>query len=308
MKIKIMADSTCDLSNEMLEKYDISIAPLVVSIDGKEYRDRIDITADEFYSRLATYAKPPTTSMPTPESYMDCFRKAEEAGHDEILCICMSSGTSGSYQGAVLSKSLYFENHPESKVRIEVIDSVSMSHGSGWLIVKCARLRDLGYSFDELVDYCEHVKYRIKHFLSVEDLENLIRSGRLSGTGAIIGKMLGIQPIMSMKNTKGAVVAKKRGLKQVLNFYVQEFLQRVDYDETDFVIIGYTSDIHRAENLKNLFVEKTGFGGDIYMMQMGVAVGTHVGLGGLSMFFLEKPHADFVQHIKEKLARRIHNQ
>ena len=111
---------------------------------------------------------------------------------------------------------------------------------------------------------------------------------------------------MSMKNKKGTVVAKKRGIKQVYNYYIQEFINRVDYKQTDFVIIGYTSDINKAENLKALLL-KANYKGDIYIMQMGVAVGTHVGLGGLSMFFVEKPHEDFINHMKEKIISHIHS-
>lgn len=305
MSIKLMADSTCDLSLEVIEKYNISIAPLVVNIDGKEFRDKIDIQTDEFYNKLETYKKPPTTSMPSPDSYIKCIKDAEENGFTEILCICMSSGTSGSYQGAIIAKDLYFIKYPESKICFEIIDSVSMSHGSGWLIMKCAMLLQEGYLFEQLIQYCEAIKYRIKHLLSVDDLENLIRSGRISVTSAIIGKVLNVKPIMSMKSTKGVVVAKKRGHKQVLNYYIEEFIKRVDYEQTNFIIIGYTSDIHRAENLKIKFQDETKFNGEIYIMQMGVAVGTHVGMGGLSMFYVEKRHEDFIQHVKDIVLHQI---
>ena len=129
MNIKIMADSTCDLSQEIIEKYNISIAPLVVTIDGQEFKDRLDIQTDEFYNKLETYKNPPTTSMPSPSSFIKCIKEAEEQGYNNVLCICMSSGTSGSYQGAILAKNLFFTTYPESKIRLEIIDSVSMSHG-----------------------------------------------------------------------------------------------------------------------------------------------------------------------------------
>lgn len=303
MKIKIIADSTCDLSGEILNKYNVSIVPLVVTIDGKEYRDRIDIDTDEFYSNLNAFKNHPTTSQPNPSAFVESIKQAEEQGFEEVICICMSSGTSGSYQSAALAKELFHSTYPESKLRYRVIDSVSMSHGSGWLIMKCAMLLEEGYSLDELVDYCEGVKYRIKHFLSVDDLSNLIRSGRISGAGAMIGKVLNIKPIMSMKSTKGAVIAKKRGHQQVLEYYVEEFRKNVDLEQSNFIIIGYTSDVHKAENLKNKLLNETQFKGDIYIMQMGVAVGTHVGLGGLSMFYVEKPHTDFIHHAKEILKR-----
>ena len=305
MNIKIMADSTCDLSQDIIEKYKISIVPLVVNIDGQEFRDRLDIQTDEFYNKLETFKNPPTTSMPSPNSYISSIREAEMQGCDEVLCICMSSGTSGSYQSAMIARDLFYNTYPESKIRFEVIDSVSMSHGSGWLIMKCAMLLKEGYSFDQLIQYCEFIKYRIKHFLSVDDLENLIRSGRISGSSAMIGKVLNIKPIMSMKNSKGAVVAKKRGHKQVLNYYVEEFVKSADFEQTNFIIIGYTSDIHKAENLKIKLQSETEYKGEIYIMQMGVAVGTHVGLGGLSMFFVEKPHEDFIHHVKDIIVQHI---
>ena len=91
-----------------------------------------------------------------------------------------------------------------------------------------------------------------------------------------------------MRNGKGAIVSKERGRKRVIKHYISEFKRRNDALMSDFVIIGYTSDIMYAENLKNQFLKETGYEGDIYTMQMGVAVGTHVGLGGLSFYFIEK--------------------
>lgn len=288
--IKLMADSTCDLSDEILQQYDISIAPLTVTMDGETYRDRVDITADEFYSKMETLKSPPTTGMPSPTSFVDIIKEAIGKGYTEFLCICMSSGTSGSYQSAALAKDLFYEEFPDSPIKIHVVDSKSMSHGSGWLILKSARLREKGATYQELIDFNETYKTNVKHFLTVDDLDHLIRSGRLSGASAIIGKMLKLKPIMSMKDGKGAIVAKERGRKKVLSHYVKEFLRRNDEALTDFIIIGYTTDKSYADNLKAKLLEETSFKGDIYMMQMGVAVGTHVGPGGLSLFFMETGH------------------
>ncbi|MBF7096651.1 DegV family protein [Alkalibacter mobilis] len=288
--IKLMADSTCDLSDEILQQYDISIAPLTVTMNGETYRDRIDITADEFYSMMENLENPPTTGMPSPASFVDIIKDAVDKGYREILCICMSSGTSGSYQSAVLAKDYYYGEFPDSQIKIHVVDSKSMSHGSGWLIMKSARLREKGATFQELVDFNETYKTNVKHFLTVDDLNHLIRSGRLSGASAIIGKMLKLKPIMSMKDGKGAIVAKERGRRKVLSHYIKEFNKRNDEALTDFVIIGYTTDKSYADNLKTKILEETSFIGDIYIMQMGVAVGTHVGPGGLSMFFMESGH------------------
>jgi fatty acid-binding protein DegV len=97
-----------------------------------------------------------------------------------------------------------------------------------------------------------------------------------------------LKPIMTMKDGKGAIVGKERGLKRVLKHYTQEFVKRNDPEMTDFIIIGYTSDSKVAENLKANIEKNTDFPGEIHIMQMGVSVGTHVGLGAISMFFVEK--------------------
>ncbi|KIL42847.1 hypothetical protein KP77_34770 [Jeotgalibacillus alimentarius] len=286
--IKIMADSTCDLSREILEKYDISTAPLKINIEGKSYKDKVELDPDTFYSMLEDLKEFPTTGAPSPAEYLAIMEDAVASGHTHILCICMSSGTSGSYQSAELAKDYFYEAHPTSPVHIHIIDSKCMSHGSGWLLLKSALLRERGASFEEIVGFNEQYKTHVKHFLSVDDLNHLIKSGRISNASAIVGKLLMLKPVMTMKDGKGAVVAKERGRKRVLKHYVEEFKKRNDAEQTEFVIIGYTSDPAIAESLKVKMQEETGFAGEIYIMQMGVAVGTHVGPGGISMFFVEK--------------------
>ncbi|WBW95555.1 DegV family protein [Oceanirhabdus sp. W0125-5] len=287
--IKIMADSTCDLSQDIIEKYNIGVAPLTINIEGKPYRDKIDIQPDEFYDMIQEL-KDVTTAMPSPNEYLKIMNEAVKEGHTEILCICMSSGTSGAYYSGVMAKEMFYEENPNSDVKIHVVDSKGMSHGSGWLILKTAKLREQGATYEELIKFNESYKTSVKHFLAVDDLDHLIKSGRLTNASAFIGKILKIKPIMSMRKGKGAIVAKERGRKKVLKHYIDEFIKRNDPEVTDFIIVGYTSDKKVAENLKLKIQEETEFNGDIFIMQMGVAVGTHVGLGGISMFFVEKGH------------------
>ncbi|MEA3424239.1 MAG: DegV family protein [Bacillota bacterium] len=288
--IKLLADSTCDLSDEILEKYNITMVPLYVTIEGKTYKDRVDIEPDYLYGIIEEVEGDIKTANPSPEDFCSSYKDAIKEGYDEIICICMSSGTSGSYQSAEIGRNVLFEENPDLEAKIRVIDSVSMSHGSGWLIMKSAQLIESGLSYEEIVDFVEMYKYNVKHYLYVDDLDHLIKSGRLSNASALIGKILNIKPIMTMKNKKGAIVAKERGRKRVLNYYVREFKERVDLKATNFIIVGYTSDKNAVENLKNKILKETDFKGEIHIMQMGVSVGTHVGLGGVSMYFIEKDH------------------
>ena len=289
--IKIMADSTCDLSPEIVAQYKLGIAPLKININGTTYQDKIDLSSDEFFEYLPHLKELPTTSMPSPEAYLTIMDEALAEGYREFLCICMSSGTSGSYQSAVLAKEMFYEHHPQSDVKIHVVDSLSMSHGSGWLILKSAQLLAEGYTFEELVDFNETHKKRVKHLLCVEDLKNLIKSGRLSNVGAFVGNLLQVKPIMSMKQGKGAIVTKVRGTNKAFKYYVDEFMKRNQADLNNFIIIGYSSSIEIAQQLKERIEMQTDFKGLIHILQMGVAVGTHVGLGGVSMFFMEKEKA-----------------
>ncbi len=286
--IKIIADSTCDLSDEILARYQISIAPLTIQIGDKSYQDRIDIQPDEFYHMMMDLEKNPTTAMPSPTEFLRCMEEGIAEGCTEILCICMSSGTSGSYQSAIIAQELFYEQYDPNEYKLHIVDTLCMSHGSGYLILKSALLREVGFTFEELVQFNETFKKHVKHFLSVDDLDNLIRSGRLSNTSAFIGKLLRIKPIMTMRDGKGVIVAKERGRRNVLDHYVREFIKRVDEEMTTFIIIGYTSDMAYAENLKLKLLQESDFKGDVYIMQMGVSVGTHVGLGGVSMYFIEK--------------------
>lgn len=286
--MKLLADSTCDISQDVLTSYSIDLIPLTVTIEGTDYQDRIDITTDSYFQKLQAGSEQASTGAPSPRLYADMFQKAVAEGHKEILCICMSSGTSASYQSGKLGKEQFLEDNPESDVKIHIVDSKSMSHGSGWLLMKSAQMRDNGYSFEDIVQYVESHKTKVKHYLSVDDLSHLIRSGRISGASAVIGKLLNIKPIMSMKDGKGAVVAKERGRNRVFKHYIEEFSKRIDTEQTNFVLIGYTTDRQVALDLQDKLRAETTFTGDVYIMQMGVAVATHVGPGGLSLFFMEK--------------------
>lgn len=162
--IKIVADSTCNLSQEFINRYDISLAPLTINIEGQSYRDKVDIQADEFYGIIESLDQEPTTAMPSPAEYISIFKKAAKDGYTKILCICMSSGTSGAYQSAVLAKNYFFKENLNSNIKIHVVDSKCMSHGSGWLVLKSARLKENGATFDELIAFNETYKKKVNIF------------------------------------------------------------------------------------------------------------------------------------------------
>jgi len=314
--IRIIADSTCNLSSDIIEKYNVSIAPLTITINGNTFIDYEEISPNELYAQLPDLKKLPTTAAPGPGVFIDMFAKDIEAGIKDFIIITMSSGTSASYQSAEVAKETFMNETSDKDVHIHVVDSTCMSHGSGYLVMKTGMMIAAGATFDEIVEFNETYKTRVKHYLSVGDMDNLLKSGRLGHTSAIIGKLLKVEPIMTMKKGKGAICGKVRGKKKVLRYYLDEFKKRVDTQITDFIIIGYSSDITYAQNLKSLLVKESDYTDDqMYIMQMGATVGTHVGLGGVSMFYIEKPKAhhyselysEVKSQVKSKIDKTLHN-
>jgi len=303
--IRIIADSSCNLPNEVLQRYNVSIVPLTITIGGETYIDYEEITPEELYEKLPSLSDLPTTAAPNPEAFINLFIQESNNGVKDIIVITLSSGASATYQSAAIAKDMFLKETDNKNIRIHVVDSLCISHGSGYLIIKTGELINSGAPFEEIVDFLETYKTRVKHFLSVGDMDNLLKSGRLSHTSAIIGKMLHVEPIMTMKNGKGTICGKVRGRKKVIKYYVDEFVKRIDKEMTDFVIIGYTSDISYAQNLKDSLITETDFDGNIYVWQIGATVGTHVGLGGVSMFFIEKPKTHHYAEIYEGVKTQV---
>lgn len=307
--IKIIADSSCNLPDDILDKYDVTIIPLTITIKGKTYIDYEEIVPQQLFDMLPDLEELPTTAAPSPDAFMKEYACQVEAGIKDIIVITISSEASATYQSAVLAKDLFFSKMGREDIRIHVVDSLSMSHGSGYLIIKTGEMIKENKPFEEIIEFNEKYKTRVKHYLSVSDLNNLIKSGRLSHISAIIGKALNIAPILTIKKGKAAICSKVRGRKKIYRYYIDEFKKRVDKNMTNFVILGYTSDISYAESVKSLIHSETDFEGDIYIWQIGATTGTHVGLGCVSMFFIEKPKAhhysDIYNEVKEQVKKQV---
>lgn len=283
--IKIISDSACDLSEEVVSKYNIGIVPISIIMDGIDYKDGIDIKSDEFYKMLEKSENLSTTAAPGPGEYLDLIEKSVEEGYKKILCINISANMSVSYQSALVAKQTFFEENPESQIEIFIVDSFSVGHGSGWVILKAVDLLERGYKVEEIIEFIDGYKRKVRHLLCVNDLDSMKKSGRISNINAIIGKLLRVKPILTMINGKGRLIERERGINRVLDFYVNELESKVDKKESNFIIISYTSDIKPANTLAEKIKKETSYKGKIYIMQMGAAVGVYVGLGSFAMYY-----------------------
>lgn len=209
-KIALITDSTCDLTEEIIKKYNIKILPLRVIYKDAEYIDRVNITPQQVYDNLAKEV--PSTSLPAMSDIEDLFTSIEEQGYTHIIAATISSGLSGTFNAV----KLIAENHPN--ITAFVFDSKALSYGLGAIVEECGKFIAEGKTFEEIVNIMPSIKERISVYYVVETLEYLKRGGRIGKVSGTIGELLNIKPIISIdEEGKYFTYAKVRGRKQSIN-------------------------------------------------------------------------------------------
>ena len=205
MAVRIICDSSADISMSIAKSNNISVLPLKTIIDGKEYLDGVELTPTEFYKLQASTNSFPKTSQIAPAEFTAEFQKWVSAG-DDVVVITISSGLSGTYQSALIAAA-DFEN------RVFVVDSLNVTIGKQLLVHLALRLREQGMSACEIAKKIEIARDKVRLLASFDTLEYLFRGGRLSRTSAVAGAMLNIKPIFTIENGKLDIIAKARGVK-----------------------------------------------------------------------------------------------
>lgn len=270
--IKIVCDSLSDITDEYIEKYDIELIPLNVIIDEKEYKDRRTITNDEFYKMIRNEGVIPTTSQINYLDYLDVFDELTKNG-DDLLYIAASSNATGTMQSAMMAK-----NDLEDR-NIRIFDSNSLCFGVGILVLEACKLREEGKSIDEIVDVLEKLKEKVYVSFFCDDLEFLKRGGRISGTKAVLGNVLGIKPICVIDDGLVENVANARGKKNVVSKMVEVAREQGISDlRNEVIYVGYTDDLVERDRLEEKLREEFN-PKDIEYFQIGCGIGTHGGPG-----------------------------
>ena len=212
--MKIITDSTADLSRDLYQKYDIGIVPLTIRLGEKTWLDFYDIEPDEYYKMLRNSKAFPTTSQPSPQDFIDAFAPFTAKG-EPVLSIHISSKLSGTYQSAALARSHF----PEA--RIEVVDSLQTSLGLGMILLLCAEKTNSGASFESVVDFAQGLTRKIKTYFSVDSLEYLHRGGRIGKAQAFLGTVMKIKPLLKLMEGEVQPVEKIRTTERLLNRFVE---------------------------------------------------------------------------------------
>jgi DegV family protein with EDD domain len=272
MSVKIITDSTSDIPEELAKELDITIIPQYVIFGNKCFKDRVDISADEFYDKLIHDSIQPTTSQPTLQDFLDVYNELSK-NYDGIVSIHISTGLSGTINSAEQAKKL-----TSAKCPIAVIDSKKISMALGIAVITAAKLAKAGNGFQEIVDEVHKMIPCIHEIVMFDTLEYLARGGRIGKARSFVGSLLDIKPILTLKDGEFAPVqqvrSKDRAKKKLLEF-ATNFNNIVD-------ICGLHST--NSEEIAEMVKKIPNFPTEhIILSRMGPVIGTHTGPGVLAL-------------------------
>lgn len=271
MAVKVITDSTADLSPEIARKMGIGVVPIYVRFGNDVYRDGVDLGSDEFFEKLSTGTSHPATSQPTPADFSGIYSKYAK-NSDGIISIHISSKISGTCNSALLAKAMF-----ESRCSIEVVDSMFNSGGLALVVLAAARLARARKGLPEVLEGAKQAIRQIEMLGMFDTMKYLARSGRVNRAIAAAGNILNVKPLLTFRDGEivraGMVRAASRGMDQLYDFV----RSRENIRE---LVIVHSAVPEQAEALRtrlgSLFPEKK-----IIVLKMGAALGANGGPGVL---------------------------
>ena len=226
-KIRIGTDSTADIPRSFCEELNISVLPLTILADGKEYRDGVDITPEEFYRILDGSERLPVSSQVAAVSYQELFKETWKEGYTDLIQVTINSKGSGTYQAAVLSRDLFYEEHPEAKeqLAIHLIDSRTYSMGYGISVIEGARMIRDGATAEQVIAHIEEWLRHSRPVFVPLNLRCVKKSGRISPAAAFVGDALGLKPIITFEDGEARIMDKARGERKAIAQLVETCLR-----------------------------------------------------------------------------------
>ncbi|MBP1737225.1 MAG: DegV family protein [Oscillospiraceae bacterium] len=279
--IRIITDSTSDLSRERAHARGIRIVPLTVHFGEEAFRDGEEISNAEFYARLATAESLPTTSQVTPSEFTNLFQSYINEG-DEIIGIFISSEMSGTCQSAEIARQAVDPDH------IYIIDSRTVTFPLGLLVEEAAAMRDTGLPAAEIAAAISALTRRIRLLSVLDTLKYLKMGGRISAATAVVGGILGITPLVGIIDGKVESIGKTRGRRAAFQ-WMSERLKTEPIDFNHRVCFGHSDFPEAMAECMEFFKTEVAGVPEILTSDMGAVVGTHAGpkATGLAYFVKE---------------------
>jgi len=279
MAIKILTDSTCDIPWEQQKELGIEIFPLTISFGEKEYIDGKELTKEMFYDMLDKSSVLPKTAQITPYQFEEIFR-SRLGKDDEIIGLFISSELSGTHQSACIARNMVDEKH------IHIVDTKNVTFGLGLLVLEAVRLRNEGLPARDIYEKLSELKKRVRLFAVVDTLKYLKLGGRLSGTAALIGTLLGIKPVIQVYEGKVLSLSKAKGYTKGVEEIIK-LVKKHPVDTSLGIIVGHSNAPSVAEQFKEQAKK------DIDLSRapvfgIGPVVGVHAGPGACGVAYFEK--------------------
>lgn len=281
--VKIISDSTCDLSRELLEKYDIAIVPLHVHLGDEQYLDGVNITPDELYAWSDANNSTPKTAAASIAEVMDIYKQYLETA-DEIVIFSVSAEMSSNYRVMKLAA-----QEIECEDCIYVVDSANLSTGIGLLVIEAAFMAKEGKNGSEILSAIEMMKPKIRASFVVDTLTYLHRGGRCSGVAALAGGVLQLHPKIVVENGRMDAKKKYRGkMNRVILSYVKDMEENLKAAKPDRVFITHSGCEAEEIDAVREYLESLQVFGEILETRAGGVISSHCGPGTLGVLFVEK--------------------
>ena len=279
-KVGILVDSTSDMSPSELEAIGVRHIPLIVRIDGVEYRDGVEITPVEFYPKLMVAKDLPQTSQPTPADFLAIYREMAEAGFDEVVVITLSEALSGTHQSADIASK-------ESPIPVHLVNSVSVSPGLALMVMYAAELRDSGLSAEAIADEIRACTHRTGLYVVIGTMEYLVKGGRAGKTAGLAASLLNIKPILRV-NEEGVLepVAKIKGTAKAIEHLAGVVAEATAGHSDVRYMIAATSDTTLSDQLRAAMLAAGVTGVEARPGRVGPVVGTHAGTDAVAVGYL----------------------
>lgn len=289
MTFKILTDSTTDLPESWALKNDVQILGLTIQLDGTTYETVGDkkLTSEQLLSKMEAGSQP-TTSQINVGQFEDIFRRYAEVGMP-VLYIAFASVLSGTYQSAVMARDMVLEDFPKAVIRI--IDTKAASMGEGILVMKAVEAKAAGQSLEQVVALIKSLVPKVKTYFLVDDLNHLMRGGRISKTAALMGSLVNIKPVIAVKgDVRLDSVAKVRGKKKAQTEVVRMTLEDIADPRVVIAYAGADSQ-EVAQVLKNQLLASEQVN-EVLILPLGPVISTHTGPGTLGLFSIAHENQD----------------
>lgn len=281
-KVIIMADSTSDLTKELVEERQIKVMPLYVNFGENSYKDGIDITTEELYQKVDELGYLPKSSAISPGDFMMSFENYLEQGYDIVL-VTIGSTISGTYQASLVAKDT-FDND-----RIHIVDSKNLSTGGGLLVLKACDFRDQGLGAKEIAEKVEKLVPLVRSQFAIQTMDYLYKGGRCSALSMFLGSVLAVKPIIQVNNGKLDVYKKSVGkMTRALDLMVEDYLNLYDKIDLDYVIITHSMAEKSARYIKDKIKDENKMPKQLLETQAGCVISTHCGKGTTGILYILK--------------------